>query len=154
MSGITTFASGFPLSITSAAPNDLATYFGAGTVRPNVMPGCNKSAGSSILEHVKAGTSVINTACFVTPGPFSLGNESRVDATLRAQGINNWDFSLSKFNRLTEHVGLDFRAEFFNLFNRVQFGPPNTSFGGPSFGLITNQANNPRQIQFSLRASF
>jgi hypothetical protein len=36
----------------------------------------------------------------------------------------------------------------------VQFGPPNTSFGGSAFGLITNQANAPRQIQFSLRASF
>jgi outer membrane receptor protein involved in Fe transport len=154
VSGITTLASGFPLSIVSAAPNALSTYFGAGTIRPNVVPGCDKSAGGSISEHVTAGTSVINAACFVAPGAFSLGNESRVDPTLRAQGINNWDFSISKNTRLTEQVSLDFRAEFFNLFNRVQFGPPNTSFGGSTFGLITSQANNPRQIQFSLRASF
>jgi hypothetical protein len=103
---------------------------------------------------VTAGTSVLNAACFAAPGLFGLGNESRVDSTLRAQGINNWDFSVSKITRLTERVDLDFRAEFFNLFNRVQFGPPNTSFGGSAFGLITNQANAPRQIQFSLRASF
>jgi hypothetical protein len=154
VSGSTMFASGFPLSIISAAPNALSTYFGAGTIRPNVLPGCPKSASGSILDHVTAGTSVVNAACFASPGSFSLGNESRVDPTLRAQGINNWDFSVSKITRLTEQLGLDFRAEFFNLFNRVQFAPPNTSFGGPSFGLITSQANNPRQIQFSLRASF
>jgi hypothetical protein len=154
VSGITTFASGFPLAITSAAPNDLSTFFGAGTIRPNVLPGCNKSAGGSIVHNAIAGTSVVNAACFAAPNPFSFGDESRVDSALRAQGINSWDFSASKTTRLTEGVGLDFRAEFFNLFNRVQFGPPNTSFGGPTFGLITSQANNPRQIQFSLRASF
>lgn len=152
--GIATFASGFPLSIVSAAPNDLSTYFGAGTIRPNVTPGCDKAASGSILQHIATGTSVLNTGCFSTPGLFSLGDESRVDPTLRAQGINNWDFSVSKITRLTERVGLDFRAEFFNLFNRVQFAPPNTSFGGPTFGMITSQANNPRQIQLSLRASF
>jgi hypothetical protein len=152
--GITTFASGFPLSIVSAAPNALSTLFGAGTIRPDVLSGCNKSAGGSILDHVSSGTSVINAACFAAPGLFSLGNESRVDPTLRAQGINNWDFSVSKITGLTERVSLDFRAEFFNLFNRVQFAPPNTSFGGPTFGVITSQANNPRQIQFSLRAFF
>jgi len=154
VSGIATFASGFPLGISSAVPNDLSTFFGAGTIRPNVLPECDKSAGGSLLGHVTAGTSVLNAACFLAPGLFSFGNESRVDSTVRAQGINNWDFSVSKITRLTDRVDLDFRTEFFNLFNRVQFGPPNTSFGGSAFGLITNQANAPRQIQFSLRASF
>jgi hypothetical protein len=97
---------------------------------------------------------VVNAACFVAPGLFSLGDESRLDPTLRAQGIKNFDFSLSKVTRMTEQASLDFRAEFFNIFNRVQFAPPNTSFGGSLFGLITTQANSPRQIQFSLRASF
>jgi TonB dependent receptor len=154
VSGITTFASGFPLGIISAAPNDLSTYFGAGTIRPNVLPGCDKTVGGSIVRNVIAGNSVVNAACFAAPGLFGLGNESRFDPTLRAQGMNNWDFSASKVTPVTEKVSLDFRAEFFNLFNRVQFAPANTSFGGASFGLITNQANNPRQIQFSLRASF
>ena len=153
-SGIATFASGFPLAITSAAPNDLSTFFGSGTIRPNVVTGCQKSLGGSIVQNVGSGSPVLNAACFVAPGPFSLGTEARVDPTLRAQGINNWDFSVSKGTPLNEHVNLGFRVEFFNLFNRVQFGPPNTFFGGPSFGLITSQANTPRQIQFSLRASF
>jgi hypothetical protein len=154
VSGITTLASGFPLGITSAAPNDLATLFGAGTIRPEVQPGCDKSVGGSIVHNVMAGNSVLNAACFSAPGLFSLGNESRLDSTLRAQGINNWDLSASKITPLTERVSLDFRAEFFNIFNRVQFAPPNTSFGGSLFGKIASQANTPRQIQFSLRASF
>jgi hypothetical protein len=103
---------------------------------------------------VIAGIPVVNAACFATPDPFSLGSESRVDSTLRAQGINSWDFSVGKITHLTERISLDFRAEFFNLFNRVQFGPPNTAFGGALFGIITDQANTPREIQFSLRASF
>ena len=154
VSGITTFASGFPLGIISAAPNDIATFFGAGTIRPNVVAGCDKSVGGSLVHNVIAGNPVVNGACFTTPGLFSLGDESRLDPTLRAQRINNWDFSASKITRLTERVSVDFRAEFFNIFNRVQFAPPNTSFGGASFGLISSQANNPRQMQFSLRASF
>lgn len=154
VSGITTLASGFPLGITSSGFNYIATLFGAGTIRPNVVPGCDKSVGGSVVHNVSVGNPVVNAACFTTPDPFSLGNESRVDSTLRAQGINNWDFSLAKITRLSERTSLDFRAEFFNLFNRVQFGPPETSFGLSSFGKITRQANNPRQIQVSFRASF
>jgi hypothetical protein len=153
-SGITTFASGFPLAISSSAPNDLATLFGAGTIRPNVTAGCDKSIAGSLARSVMSGTPVLNSSCFVAPGEFSFGNESRVDPTLRAQGIANWDSSLSKRTRLREPVDIIFSAEFFNLFNKVQFGQPNTSFGGELFGKISSQLNNPRQIQFSLRASF
>ena len=154
VAGITTFASGFPLAITSAAPNELSTLFGAGTIRPDVVAGCEKSVGGSIVRSAIAGTSVINPVCFAAPGPFALGSEPRMDPTLRAQGISNWDVSISKLTPIHEPVSLTFGAEFFSLFNRVQFGPPNTSFGGPLFGQITSQANNPRQIQFSLRAAF
>ena len=54
-----------------------------------------------------------------------------------------------------ERFGLEFRAELFNAFNRVQFNPPNTSCcGGASFGQITSQYNLPRIIQFALRTTF
>jgi hypothetical protein len=49
---------------------------------------------------------------------------------------------------------LQFRTEFFNTFNRVQFSPPNTGFGGSGFGLVNNQLNNPRLIQFALKFLF
>jgi hypothetical protein len=154
LAGITTFASGFPLTVTSAAPNELSTLFGAGTIRPDVVAGCNKSVAGSIVTTAIVGASVLNSQCFAAPGPFALGNEPRVDPALRAQGINNWDISASKLTQVGERVSITLAAEFFNSFNRVQFGPPNTSFGGPLYGKITSQVNNPRQIQFSLRASF
>jgi hypothetical protein len=151
VAGITTFASGFPLAITSAAPNNLATYFGAGKIRPNVVSGCKKSVSGN---NPRSGLPVINAACFTAPGLFSFGEEPRVDASLRAQGIDNWDFTASKLTHLTDRVALDFRGEFFNIFNRVQFGAPNTSAGGAFFGAVTSQYNSPRQIQLSLRLVF
>jgi hypothetical protein len=154
LAGITTIASGFPLSITNAAPNDLSTYFGAGTIRPNVVAGCNKSVGNSIEGNAISGTSVLNSACFAAPGLFALGSEPRTDPTLRAEGINDWDVSLSKLTKISDRVNIAWGAEFFNVLNRVQFGPPNSLFGGALFGEVTSQVNNPRQIQFSLRASF
>ena len=50
-----------------------------------------------------------------------------------------------------ERYRLQFRAEFFNLFNRVEFGLPDTNFGDSTFGVISNQANIARQIQFGLK---
>ena len=61
----------------------------------------------------------------------------------------------AKHISLGEPLSLDFRAEFFNAFNRVQFAGPNTSITSSSFGLIfLSQANTPREIQFGLRLSF
>ena len=53
-----------------------------------------------------------------------------------------------------ENLSFDFRVEAFNLFNRVQFGSPNTQFGNAQFGWITAQFNNPRLLQVSGWISF
>jgi hypothetical protein len=98
----------------------------------------------------------INAACFSAPPAFGFGSEPRVDATLRAQGVNNFDFAV--FKRTTfgpeERLGLEFRTEFFNLFNHPQFGPPNGAFGSSTFGQVTSQESNPRLIQFALKFVF
>jgi len=49
---------------------------------------------------------------------------------------------------------MQFRAEIFNLFNRVQFGYPGRALGNPNFGVISSQYNNPRLVQFGLRLLF
>jgi len=95
-----------------------------------------------------------NTACFTAPGQFEFGNSPRVDPDLRAKGINNFDITVVKNTDLTERYKLQFRAEVFNLANRVQFSPPNTQFGASTFGQVTAQYNNPRLIQFGMRLSF
>jgi len=51
-------------------------------------------------------------------------------------------------------MNLQFRAEFYNLLNRVQFDLPGTSLGTPQFGVVTNQINDPRLLQFALKLSF
>jgi hypothetical protein len=102
-----------------------------------------------------------NTACFAAPADFTFGNESRVDPRLREQGIDNFDFSVFKRERFgnNERFGLEFRTEFFNLFNRTQFAPPNTiccSANNPDFGVVTATApgTNPRLVQFALKFLF
>jgi hypothetical protein len=86
-----------------------------------------------------------------------------VDATLRQEGANNWDFAVFKKTQFgpDARLGIEFRAEFFNLFNRVQFGPPNGtccnvgSFNNNgNFGVVTNTINNPRLVQFGLKFAF
>jgi hypothetical protein len=51
-------------------------------------------------------------------------------------------------------MGLQFRAEVFNIANRVQFGYPGQSFGTAQFGVVSTQLNQPRLIQLALRFRF
>jgi len=59
-----------------------------------------------------------------------------------------------KKTSITERFNLDFRTEFFNLFNRVQFADPGTTLGNPQFGIVTSTQNLPRLVQFGLRLNF
>ena len=88
--------------------------------------------------------------------------------TLRIPGVAQFDFSLVKNTRLGEAANLQFRAEFFNLFNRANFGDPETRLflAGPtstspttplragSPGRITSTTTTARQIQLALKINF
>jgi Carboxypeptidase regulatory-like domain/TonB dependent receptor len=75
-------------------------------------------------------------------------------------GINNWNMGLGKKTALTEKVSFSLRAEFYNLFNRVQFGQPGNNIDAPNFLVSTSQigqndgTTGARQIQFSAGMSF
>jgi hypothetical protein len=86
--------------------------------------------------------------------PWTFGNEPRVDASLRQQGVTNFDFAAFKKTNIGERFNVEFRAEFFNLFNHPQFGPPNGTQTSATFGEITNTVNLPRLIQFGLKLAF
>ncbi len=102
-----------------------------------------------------------NASCFVDPVAGELGNSTR--APLFGPPLVNTDFSLVKTFPLAFHEGtaLQFRAEFFNLFNHPQFEPP-ANTGAPGVvdvdgagpALITGTVNNPRLIQFALKITF
>src|SRR6202007_1530483 len=99
-------------------------------LRPDYTPGAagcnnNKKVAGSISSLIMAGKPVFNTNCFSAPADYSFGSEPRVDNTLRSDGVANWDLSLVKSTRVTEKTSLELRAEYFNLANRPQFGPPN-----------------------------
>jgi hypothetical protein len=154
--GVTTFQRGFPLVFANGQAND-ATLFGAGS-RPNVSSGCHKSSAGSGPSRLGEW---FNPACFSAPADFTFGNESRVDPTLRSDGVNNFDFALFKKLMLGRdaNTGIEFRVEFFNLFNRTQFAPPNTiccTTNNANFGVVTStaQGTNPRLIQFALKFLF
>jgi hypothetical protein len=147
INGVTIFQRGFPLSF-STALNLTGSYTGGS--RPNVL-GPDKSVSGSPVSRIYE---YFNVADFGQPSAYTFGNEARTDPTLRTDGINNFDFALFKNTAITERVGLQFRAEFFNTFNRVQFADPGTSLGTANFGVVTSALNQPRLIQFGLRLQF
>ncbi|HSM79960.1 MAG TPA: hypothetical protein VLT57_20120, partial [Bryobacteraceae bacterium] len=71
----------------------------------------------------------------------------------QAAGMGQLDFSAFKSFRFTESILLQFRAEFFNVTNRVNFGLPNNNISSPTFGQVQS-ALPPRQIQFALKLLF
>ncbi len=154
--GVTTFQRGFPLKISYGGPNTPleGANLGTGKLRPSVVAGCDKKAPSNGLQ-AKLGE-WFNTACFTAPPDWGFGDEPRVDATLRMDGIDNFDFAIFKRTRFgpDDRLGLEFRTEFFDLFNHPQFGAPSTAEGTSTFGTVNSQINNPRQIQFALKFLF
>ena len=143
VNGIAHITSGFPLFMTTAVNNsgtDLSN-------RPDRV--CNGTLSNPTIQQW------FNTSCFVDPAPGMLGDSSR--SALYGPGFTNFDFSLFKnfsLSRVREGVKLQFRSEFFNVFNHPQFGPPGTAEGGAGFGQVLSTINNPRLIQFALKVIF
>jgi hypothetical protein len=103
-----------------------------------------------------------NPSAFTLPAPGTLGNMQR--DTLAGPGTVNVDWSVIKETQIKEQVHLQFRAEFFNLFNHANFALPNANVfaqaanGGatpnPTFGRVTATTTTSRQIQFALKLLF
>jgi len=159
--GVTTLQTGFPINISSTNPSG-ANYYGAPGLRPNVVAGCKKATSGSAQSRVIAGLNGtggwINQACFTTPPAYTFGNEPRVDPSLTADGIANWDFAAFKHTTFgpDNKIGFEFRAEIFNTFNRTQFDPPANTAGAGNFGQFSGavQMNTPRLVQFAGKIVF
>ena len=92
-----------------------------------------------------------DTSKFSQPAAFTFGNAGATFPLLRTHGVRNVDMSLFKHFPVGKAMRIQARVEAFNLLNRVQFGSPNTSVTSSSFGVVTSQANIPRQLQFGLK---
>lgn len=141
---IGSFYSGSPLGITSAVNG---TFSQGGGQRPN-WSGENPQLDNPSINNW------FDTSVFTTPPAYSFGNTPRTFNSVRSDKTRNIDLSLQKNTRLTERLGLEFRAEAFNLTNTPVFAPPNTSFGSPLFGVVSSQANQPRVVQLALKLLF
>ena len=85
---------------------------------------------------------------------YTFGTAPRTISSLRSDGVRNLDFSVIKNTKIGERVNTQFRTEFFNTFNTPRFGVPNTVFGNPTFGVVSNTINASRVIQVALKVLF
>jgi hypothetical protein len=83
--------------------------------------------------------------------PLAFGNATRYNPQLRAFWNKTENISLAKTFLVTEKVRIDLRGEGFNIFNRTVFGTGNTNLNAGAFGIVTNQVNDPRQMQVGLK---
>lgn len=149
INGIATFQTGQPYDIFGFRDNQHTGL----SDRPNVVGPRGIPAGADKTQTGPAVTS------------FAVANYDSVSNLNRNQffgpGVNNWNVDLLKDQAITEKVKLQLRFEFYNLFNRVQFGQPDNAIGDVgTFGTSNSQIGQPdgttgaRQIQFGLKLLF
>jgi hypothetical protein len=159
LNGVTEMRSGLPMSLSCSLCDPLhvgqANFVGG--VRSDVVPGQPfKPANFNIPNNQ------INLAAFTFPADGTIGNSAR--DLLRGPAAINFDLSLFKKFRVREGQALEFRAEFFNIFNTPQFANPTADLlwdllgipAGKSTSTLTTVSNfgTYRQIQFALRYTF
>ncbi|PWT89935.1 MAG: hypothetical protein C5B55_10510, partial [Blastocatellia bacterium] len=185
LAGIVVAMSGLPIDIVDA--NAASLYLGNnnGLSRPNWVPGATRSSATSNIP----GGYFFNPFSFARPVvpagqviPSSNGTATAAAAgtdfgnvgrnVLRGPKQTNVDFSVIKRFPLGESKNIELRAEFFNLFNHVNFANPISNFNAVpaanispangriinnnagDFGRVTSTSNNPRLIQFALKINF
>lgn len=149
ISGIQTLQSGLPFTpqLSYNPSND-------GDTRNPVRPSINPNFSGPVI--LGGANQYFDPNAFVQPLPGTYGNAGR--NTLPGPRLFTTDLSLAKVLSFRERLNLQFRAEFFNLFNRTNFNTPNpvvyaSATGGPSptAGVITSTATTSRQIQLGVK---
>ena len=148
VSGITTFASGLPVTLSEDDDNSLT---GTQADLPNYSP-----QGGKLIIHrnPRSGLPYFNPNLFTPENPGTFGNSQR--RFFHGPGLNNTDLALLKTFGFTESIKLEFRAEAFNVLNHAQFNGPsgdvdNQIVGGMGY---INSANDPRIMQLALKLHF
>ena len=150
INGIAALSSGFPFT-----PLVGSNRSGDGDTRNPDRPSSNPDFSGPVL--LRSPNHWFNPNAFTLPAAGTYGNVGR--GTLTGPGLAELDISLVKNLPVSERARLQFRAEFFNILNRPNFGPPNsTVFANgavsASAGLITTTATTSREIQIGLKLIF
>jgi hypothetical protein len=150
-SAIVNVQSGFPFS-----PQLGYNPTGNGDTRNPVRPDRNPAFSGNLYP--RTASQYFNPAAFLPPATGTYGNVSR--DSLTGPGLSEVDFSAIKNSRITERLGLQFRAEFFNILNHTNFLTPNevvyasATSVSPTAGLVTATSTTSRQIQFGAKLQF
>jgi hypothetical protein len=146
VTAITLWRAGFPFTVTSGVDN---SFSGVGQDRADLLG--NGANLDPDRPHGQLIAQYFNTALFARNAAGTFGNEGK--GILRAPGVFATDLGLLKNTKITERLNTQFRAEFFNAFNNVNFNGPSSSLSSSSFGRITS-AGDPRILQFALKLIF
>ncbi|HXB70812.1 MAG TPA: TonB-dependent receptor [Candidatus Acidoferrales bacterium] len=162
LAGIASARTGLPVNITMTRKATALLDGNTSSQRPNLVPGVPIYAANQTINNW------FNPAAFALPANGTWGNLGRYIAD--GPGMYEIDSSLQKRFRITERLGLNFRAAAYNLFNHPIFKNPSSGIGAltgnppavsGSFGRITSIINTgavgtgaPRRIEFMFRAEF
>jgi len=130
--GITRFSSGLPVTLQDSSDPSLAGIGGGGTD----FPVYNKQPIQITRPKRNDQNQYFSTGNFSAPQLGTFGATSR--RFFFGPGTDSTDFSLHKLTHITEGTVAEFRAEFFNVFNRVPFSQPVGDFNSSSFGNVTS----------------
>jgi hypothetical protein len=149
VSGVETMQSGLPFT-----PQLGFNPTNNGDSRNPIRPSWNPAFSGPIV--LGGPNQYFNPNAFILPPTGTYGNLGR--DILYGPGLATTDLSLAKNTAISEKLRLQFRAEFFNVFNRANFGSPNAVVFGsasatpsPTAGVITSTSTTSRQIQFGLK---
>ena len=155
MSGILRFQDGHPITLSAEQPR-------LGTLQLQQVEGStlDLAPGADQQKAIRPRNpnQYFDPATFLYPTPFYEGNLGK--NTMTAPGIATFDTTLTKNFKLSETRSVQFRSEFYNLFNRANFGIPAVSVYDrngrvrPDAGQITNTTTSARQIQLALKVLF
>ncbi len=151
LAGITHLATGFPIYLFESDDHSLLGNSGS-TDTPDFLGG-DLHLQDPRKANITTGIPYFNTTLFA---PSRIGYEGTANkAFFHGPGIANFDMALLKDITFTERYRLQFRAEFFNVFNHAQFLNPNGNIttGSSTFGIIT-QARPGRIGQLALKIVF
>jgi len=123
-----------------------------------VLPGCGPNLGwINAAAFGPAGSEpciggTIAGSCSTSGGGTGFGNSGIGSVT--GPGQHNWDIAIVKNTRVTEATSIQFRAEFFNVWNHTQFFNVQNNRNAAAFGTITQTSVPPRVVQFGLKFLF
>jgi hypothetical protein len=162
LAGVITYQSGHWLTFTDNI--NASNAYGNITDRPSFAPGCIVDQLVTPGAVNKKFNNYLNASCFSVPPPLSVNGDGVATGfgnmgvgIVRGPSQSNFDFSAVKRTTVpwpSDRANIEFRAEFFNLFNHPQFADPDTGFGDSTFGKILNTSVNSRIAQLVLRLTF